>query len=160
MPEDTQQLAMLLEPYLIKPPWKSELIEKFPSNVQDEARANDQPIGLGQHPKYGWFALGTGQGPFVIWIECDPNAPKPDPIPPPPPEPYESAYGYANFCPCCGSKLKIVPPRGEGLLRSRIEEYLCTGEDCFYKDAPLTLHHPVYGHQHAAGDSWSLGYVK
>jgi hypothetical protein len=29
-------------------------------------------IGMGWSPEAGWFILGSGQGAFVIWLECDP----------------------------------------------------------------------------------------
>lgn len=25
--------------------------------------------GVARHPEYGWILLGSGQGPFIIWME-------------------------------------------------------------------------------------------
>ena len=62
--------AMMIEKYMI------------PSDKWDECSAPDEllklakkdsaqgyPTGISRHPDYGWFGLGTGQGPYVWWCE-------------------------------------------------------------------------------------------
>lgn len=170
----TADIAGPLEPYLIAPPWKDDLLKKFPQDLQDELAGQHQPTGLGHHPKYGYFALGTGQGPFVIWLENDPDRPKPEPVVEEVPlgvhgpEPFKGLdIGYVSFCPYCGSKLRVVHPEDEkwgdfcaGYRdRDRTEWYLCTG-DCVFRDVPLVLHNPVNGWDKPPGDNWAIGYVK
>jgi len=58
-----------LEKHLIAPPWSDELLSHFPEDIRTEAKNNGGPIGLGFHKDYGHFALGCGQGPFIIWVE-------------------------------------------------------------------------------------------
>jgi len=48
------------------PEWKSIL----PVDVIEEL-SEPYPIMLGKHPTKGWFVLGTGQGPYIIWTEWD-----------------------------------------------------------------------------------------
>jgi len=72
------------------------------------------------------------------------------------------------FCPRCGHTLRVVPKDDEwwgqfceGYRKDHETEwFLCTNENCVYKDCPLVLHHPVYGWDKPAGDSWAIGYVK
>ncbi len=172
---DNQELAGKLEPYLIPPPWSTDMIAKFPDHVRLELRTKGAPVGLGYHNDYGWFALGTGQGPFVIWTELDPTKKIVSPVESDPePEvwkPSPRTAGYVSFCPCCGSSLRVVIPDDEdwgdfcdGYRQSHgTEWFLCTddkGEGCVYKDIPLILHNPVRGWDKPPGDNWAIGYVK
>ena len=44
--------------------------EKVPKFVRDMVDLDDgQPTGIGYTEKTGWYILGTGQGPFVVWME-------------------------------------------------------------------------------------------
>ena len=56
-----------LEKYLIPPErWNGEV----PNFVRDKINPeDDSPIGFGYTKETGWFILGTGQGPFLIWKE-------------------------------------------------------------------------------------------
>lgn len=53
------------------PPWEEETLAHFPEKYQDELRHPELygSIGIGHTEKTGWFILGTGQGPFIIWTE-------------------------------------------------------------------------------------------
>ena len=68
---DTQQFAMDLEKNML-----SYDDPKIPEPVK--ARAEDPslagyPVGIGHRDDVGWFILGTGQGPYVIWLENEDN---------------------------------------------------------------------------------------
>jgi len=57
-----------LEQYLIPP-------DTWDLSVPGEVRIHGikdegiYPTGYGRHPKDGWFVLGAGQGPFIIYAE-------------------------------------------------------------------------------------------
>lgn len=60
-----------LERYLIRPDtWDREVPGRVRVHgIDDEGK---QPVGYGRHPEDGWFVLGTGQGPFILyadWLE-------------------------------------------------------------------------------------------
>lgn len=76
-----------LEQYLIPP-------ERWDREVPGEVRVHGitdeverYPIGYGRHPEDGWFLLGSGQGPFIIYaqweqpavVELDFSKPTPEP---------------------------------------------------------------------------------
>lgn len=53
--------------------WK-EMYDQMPVQCQNEVDKMDKPwdgcsVGIGRNDEVGWFILGCGQGPFVIWIE-------------------------------------------------------------------------------------------
>jgi hypothetical protein len=60
--------ASALEMQLI-PPDKWE--EKAPEHVYKMAMeySTGGPTGLGWNERIGWFMLGTGQGPYIAWME-------------------------------------------------------------------------------------------
>ena len=70
-----EELAFELEAYLLCPTaWTDDIIDRFPEDLQEELRDSSiagGPIGIGEHPEHGWFCLGCGQGPFIIWMEDD-----------------------------------------------------------------------------------------
>jgi hypothetical protein len=66
--------ALELERYLIEPRhWYKDQswLELVPPDVIEELDTSEQPTGLGRHPTKGWFVLGTGQGPFIVWSEWE-----------------------------------------------------------------------------------------
>lgn len=68
--ENMINLALTLEKFLIPTTlWDQceapqELVEKA-----KEHASNGYSTGIAYHPRYGWFGLGTGQGPYVWWYE-------------------------------------------------------------------------------------------
>lgn len=63
------------EAFLISPDKWPELYEDMPQEcrmIVDEPEGSG-PIGLGVHPKWGWFTCCSGQGPAVMWRERDPD---------------------------------------------------------------------------------------
>jgi hypothetical protein len=69
-----QEMAYSLEPFLIPiAEWnKSEIARIIPEDVRDgitDDIRNGCPVGVGCREDVGYFVLGTGQGPFIIWIE-------------------------------------------------------------------------------------------
>ncbi len=48
--------------------WAS-ISHNYPLRLQDEMKSLEQPIGFGWDEEVGWFSLGSGQGPFLIWAE-------------------------------------------------------------------------------------------
>lgn len=82
-----ETLALKLEASLIPGnEWTEEKITNFPEDVQTKIRLcippylkDDSgkailphPTGIGHNEEVGWFCLGVGQGPFIIWLEKDP----------------------------------------------------------------------------------------
>lgn len=47
----------------------------FVQNIVNELKVDPWScgcsIGIGRNDAVGWFVLGCGQGPCVIWLECD-----------------------------------------------------------------------------------------
>jgi hypothetical protein len=58
-----------LERDLIDPAKWNRLYSKMPRECQRLIDRNEQQIGIGRNDCVGWFILGCGQGPFVIWTE-------------------------------------------------------------------------------------------
>lgn len=59
-----------LERHMIPPDaWSGYILSKFPKDVQDELVSKTSPMGIGHHNEIGWYCLGAGQGPFLIWAE-------------------------------------------------------------------------------------------
>ena len=64
--------AMMIEKHMIDPDeWDycgapDELL--IPTKSESDA---GYPTGIAHHPKYGWFGLGSGQGPFIWWSEIN-----------------------------------------------------------------------------------------
>jgi hypothetical protein len=75
--------------------------------------------------------------------------------------PYEnhSWSGTDWFCIRCGSKLVELD---FGCWKDMLDgplNFHCSNEKCFHKLGPLTLHHP-HGTNSAAGDSYSISWIK
>lgn len=68
--EKHMSFAMMLENHMIPPnEWDT---CGAPSALVGPAKRdadNGYPTGIALHPEYGWFGLGTGQGPFVWFHE-------------------------------------------------------------------------------------------
>lgn len=81
------------------------------------------------------------------------------------------------YCPYCGNELKEVEIEISDNInwddQKQVDKYmalqdkkngsidmLCTGENCCFRDSPLTFHHPIYGIDHKPGDSWSLSWIE
>lgn len=59
-----------IEKYLIDPKdWKTCGIEEKQLLMVEEESGEGQSTGIAKHPEYGFFVLGAGQGPFMIWSE-------------------------------------------------------------------------------------------
>lgn len=62
--------ALSLEKHMIPPErWDLEVPPEVRLHGIEDERSH--PTGYGRHPDKGWFVLGSGQGPFVIWSEWD-----------------------------------------------------------------------------------------
>jgi len=58
-----------LENDLIYPEkWKS-LYNKMPKECQKIVNGPPECIGIGKNKKLGWFIMGSGQGPCLLWSE-------------------------------------------------------------------------------------------
>jgi hypothetical protein len=86
-------------------------------------------------------------------------------------DPYEGAsWGPAKnwFCIRCGHHLKEMnendPVHGEACFSAMrcysTLYYQCSNDKCFHHTAPLLLHHPIYGCESPAGDSYSISWIK
>lgn len=64
---ETYYLALELEKHIIKYPWSEEIISNFPEEFKEELRHPEQPTAVGFRDDVGWFILGCGQGPFIIY---------------------------------------------------------------------------------------------
>ena len=74
--------AYYLERYLLSMEKLNERLGEMPPPLKAQMDKWNDPefdiwsqgcsIGMGHSPDVGWFILGSGQGPFVIWIEGDP----------------------------------------------------------------------------------------
>lgn len=64
---------------------------------------------------------------------------------------------FVNFCPRCGKPVKEDSTNDEGVIN-----VVCSNPKCMFseKGTNLTLHHPVYGIEHAPGDSWALSWIE
>ncbi len=64
---------------------------------------------------------------------------------------------WVNFCPSCGKKIVEGTPNDNGTVPVR-----CTNVDCIFAGdgTDLLLHHPVYGIEHAPGDSFALSWIE
>ena len=65
------------------------------------------------------------------------------------------------YCPMCGTKMKEMDEemkREWGLVAKVLDdaEYFF----CEYCQMPRTFHHPIFGITSAAGDSWSISFIK
>lgn len=63
---------MELESKLIEPDkWSDfyDIIPEYCKKVVDELEVNQEPIGIGWDESLGWFVMGSGQGPHLIWQE-------------------------------------------------------------------------------------------
>ncbi len=61
-------IAYGLEQFMMD--WKTIPWDEVPEGMRQYRDEDDCPIGAGKHPDFGWFVLGCGQGPFIIWTEC------------------------------------------------------------------------------------------
>jgi hypothetical protein len=64
---------------------------------------------------------------------------------------------FVHFCPRCGKPVIEQEADEEGVINVK-----CTNTKCMFsqKGTGLTLHHPVYGCDHAPGDSWALSWIE
>lgn len=63
-----------LEKHLIDPQEWDSLYPDIPDYVQqvkDDLSKNPACVGIGKHSDVGWFVLGAGQGPHILWQEND-----------------------------------------------------------------------------------------
>lgn len=59
-----------LEGDLISPEKWQELYAEMPKICQEVVdQSSDQCIGIGKNDKLGWFIMGSGQGPVLLWSE-------------------------------------------------------------------------------------------
>jgi len=61
--------ALRLESALIPPEFWEEHYEKMPQPCKDVVDSEPDVIGIGWCLEVGWFVLGAGQGPHLIWKE-------------------------------------------------------------------------------------------
>lgn len=61
-----------LENYLISTKDWNKYLDKLPKYILDNV-INKPPecVGFGHHPELGWFVMGSGQGPCLLWVEND-----------------------------------------------------------------------------------------
>ena len=45
------------------------LYESMPTECKNVASAPLDCIGIGKNHEYGWFIMGSGQGPSLLWSE-------------------------------------------------------------------------------------------
>ena len=58
-----------LENYLISPKqWKSQY-DDMPKECKEVVNSLPDCIGIGRNNKIGWFIMGSGQGPYLLWQE-------------------------------------------------------------------------------------------
>ena len=60
-----------LEDDLISPDLWRKLYDIMPKECQKAIDDKEYAIGIGINPKYGWFIMGSGQGPCLLWAEKD-----------------------------------------------------------------------------------------
>jgi hypothetical protein len=60
-------------------------------------------------------------------------------------------------CPHCGTRMAMDPRQD---INHDPYGVFCIQKSCNLYGTTLTAHHPIYGHQSAPGDSWSLSYIK
>lgn len=59
-----------LEDDLISPEKWWGLYNEMPNECREVViYDSDQPIGIGKNEEYGWFIIGSGQGPVLLWSE-------------------------------------------------------------------------------------------
>lgn len=61
-----------LESKLIDPDQWDTLYEQMPKHCQetvDRLRESPDCIGIGYYAEIGWFIVGAGQGPCLLWSE-------------------------------------------------------------------------------------------
>lgn len=80
-----EEITFELEKHLIPiKKWK-DAANNFPENLREEIMYHirwengeeqdmPHPIGIGFRKDVGWFMLGGGQGPFIIWAEKNINS--------------------------------------------------------------------------------------
>lgn len=61
-------IAYGLESYMVN--WDTIPWDEVPLEMQGFKNEDGYPIGAGRHPKFGWFVLASGQGPYIVWTEC------------------------------------------------------------------------------------------
>ena len=69
-----EELASELEEELISPDkWDNKLLDKIPREISDDIKneTTGGPTGIGYREDVGYFVIGCGQGPFIIWLEKD-----------------------------------------------------------------------------------------
>lgn len=58
-----------LEDDLIDPDTWLDIYDQMPDKCKEVVDAPPQCLGIGRNKKYGWFIMGSGQGPCLIWSE-------------------------------------------------------------------------------------------
>lgn len=58
-----------LERDLIDPALWSDLYDQMPEECKVVVDSPPDCLGIGRNDKYGWFIIGSGQGPCLCWSE-------------------------------------------------------------------------------------------
>jgi hypothetical protein len=58
-----------LENDLIPPIFWNKLYYLMPKKCREVVKGPPDCIGIGRNKKYGWFIMGAGQGPSLLWSE-------------------------------------------------------------------------------------------
>ena len=58
-----------LEDDLIHPDLWDALYSSMPKECKEVVDGPPDCIGIGYNDEYGWFILGSGQGPYLCWSE-------------------------------------------------------------------------------------------
>ena len=69
---DSVPKVCALEGYLIDPDKWHDLYKKMPpecKKVVDDCDIEPDCIGIGRNEEHGWFIIGAGQGPCLLWSE-------------------------------------------------------------------------------------------
>ncbi len=58
---------------LISPEKWKELYDQMPKECQEVVDGPPECLGIGRNEKLGWFIMGSGQGPCLLWSEKIPE---------------------------------------------------------------------------------------
>jgi len=58
-----------LEKHLISPEQWKDFYSRMPRECQEVADGPSECLGIGFCDEYGWFILGSGQGPHICWSQ-------------------------------------------------------------------------------------------
>ena len=56
---------------LISPECWDELYTSMPKECQEVVEGQPDCLGIGYNEELGWFIMGSGQGPSLLWQEKD-----------------------------------------------------------------------------------------